>query len=957
MSKGIDAFRSEIREVVSGLAQLNRTKIFLVTGLFAVAFGVAGFGNNAKSIQEYSYIILILIPFVCAYVDFQYYHGLAKIFVLAHFLTSYDMDDEELVVVQDYENFIEGIRKNYAPRLFGFEGKAQVGSSIMLSAFGPLLGIPLALSATNSPVTLGVEWKYYGVTVLLSSAIAGAIFVYSQFVIYSDELDKAKNAIPKRKCKKNITNNIHTYDEIISHNYVYKTNPVLRLVFKGSDINSFDDKLCMNSALNGLKEPTDSSNMINEEFNNRISYYKSKDNIDRYVLSISITKVLSIYGLGSNIRGFDRNIKTTTLLNNDTHFGSVDNSYSSFPVIFLHCKGHCIGILWNSSRPARIATQLYAESANIKLTVLKGGNLDNEFFITQGSFGHVVDFFTFLTGRPMRPPLWALGYHQSRWSYKNEKKVMKIAHSFKKHDIPCDSIYFDIHHMDSYKVFTWNKSRFRSPRKLFDNLEKLGIRGVVIVDPGVKVDKQYDVYINGIENKYFCLNESGSEFEGKVWPGKCVFPDFTRQEVRKWWGELNKRLIKQGVSGIWNDMNEPVLFIANHENPLKYDIRHYLGPHWVFRNKYALFEAESTFNAIKEELSELPFVLSRSGCCGVQQFAFVWTGDNNTSWDDLRQNLYDVLNLGMSGVPFSGADVGGFCNELNLPGILKTFKFNKKPELFLRWIQLGSLMPFFRVHTSLYSHSQEPWSFGSHVLDISRKHIKRRYHLLPYIYTLAIESHNTGLPIVRPLFSEYDYLEEITDQFLIGSDILAAPVLFPGVNSIVVTLPKGAWFEYETGNIYRIDNDFEQIEFTVTDDYYPLFVKCGTFIPISIPSNNSKNSFSDRVIFETYIIDGINEASGKAYYRTSNKLEDKDTFISITAIVDTYDYLDVSVTSINNNKLDTIVIRVPPIFTSCEINNEIITGKEVINVQNRKLSWREFEFNSNEFSTRFSKKK
>lgn len=562
-----------------------------------------------------------------------------------------------------------------------------------------------------------------------------------------------------------------------------------------------------------------------------------------------------IYGFGARPGDLCRRDKKFILLNKDTMFYADDNSsYSSFPFFLIRRSGKFTGIFLNVVEPLEITIdqdgKIFPRGA-IGFNKTNNSELQTlEILIFFGSLKKIIKNFTKITGRPFLPPLWSLGYHQSRWSYKSQDAIIDIARKFREKKLPLDAINLDIHYMDKFKVFTWDQKNFPKPRKLHRVLDSMGIKTVAIVDPGIATAEKYPVYQEGKENNYFCKKKNGDDYVGTGWPGKVSFPDFTRSEVRDWWAKCHKELLDTGVSGIWNDMNDPVLRMNPLHNPLNEDIHHDGKKHYEVRNIYANLEAQATWKAFKiYRPGKRPFILSRSGYPGIQKFSALWTGDNFSSWDQLRENLYMVLNLGLSGVSFCGADIGGFGGSKGLKGIVKV---KKNKELFVRWFELGSLMPFFRVHTTLISPQVEPWSFGPVVEKQIEKHLKRRYSLLPYIYALFFKSYKSGLPIIRPLFYRYKNIPKnfLEKQFLLGPALLACPVLEEGKDQIEIFLPKGNWYEYESGKKF-IGNGLFQLETPL--GYYPLFIKEGSIIPKAQVRRNAESTFfSDTLILELY---------------------------------------------------------------------------------------------------------
>jgi alpha-glucosidase len=447
---------------------------------------------------------------------------------------------------------------------------------------------------------------------------------------------------------------------------------------------------------------------------------------------------------------------------------------------------------------------------------------------------NVLRDYTELTGRAPLPPVWTLGNQQSRWSYSPESRVREVAKGFRDSRIPADVIYLDIDYMDGYRVFTWDKSRFPDPSKMIADLRAEGFRVVVIIDPGVKVDPNYYAYQQGQAGNHFVKNADGSELHATVWPGTCAFPDFTDPAAREWFGSLYKTNIEQGVSGFWNDMNEPGVFLSDttpkpdiYHHPMKtfpLTARHagdgLAGTHARYHNVFGMQMARSTFEAQRRLRPDArPFVLTRAGYAGVQRYSAIWTGDNVASWDHLRLSITMLLNLGVSGVPLIGSDVGGFSG-------------NPTPELYTRWLQAAALTPFLRSHSEYGSNPHEPYSFPKEFTDINRASIELRYRLLPYLYSLFHEHAETGAPVMRPLWFEYPddqrtYL--IEDEYLVGRDLLVAPVVVEATTKRKVYFPAGdKWVDWWTGKVY---DGGKEVEVEAPLDRLPLYARAGAVIP------------------------------------------------------------------------------------------------------------------------------
>jgi len=455
----------------------------------------------------------------------------------------------------------------------------------------------------------------------------------------------------------------------------------------------------------------------------------------------------------------------------------------------------------------------------------------------------VLSRFSTLTGKMPLPPQWAVAYQQCRYSYYPESRVREIADTFRKKKIPCDVIYLDIHYMDGYRCFTWDKQRFPDPKKMVGDLAKDGFKMVVIIDPGIKNEKGYWVYDEGVKGDYFAKYPDGKYFVGKVWPGECVFPDFTSKASREWWGTLYKGLVDVGIKGFWNDMNEPAVFdvpTKTFDLTVMHDDNGQRTDHRKNHNVYGMQMARGTFEgAVKLRPNERPFVLTRANYAGGHRYAAAWTGDNISSWDHLEMAVPMCLNLSISGQPFVGTDIGGFVGS-------------PSGELYARWLQLGVFTPLMRTHTEIGSKDQEPWSYGPEFEAINRKSIELRYKLLPYIYTQFYLASKTGIPMMRPLV--FDYPEEQSTywnsrDFLFGDALLVAPVLWAGETTRDVRLPAGEWYDYWTNEKYTGP---KQVRVDAPVDRIPLFVKAGSIVPTRQVVQYSDESPVDPLTLEIF---------------------------------------------------------------------------------------------------------
>lgn len=457
------------------------------------------------------------------------------------------------------------------------------------------------------------------------------------------------------------------------------------------------------------------------------------------------------------------------------------NLYQAHPwVLAVRSDGTAFGVL---------ADTTYRLTVDLRDGITLSGSEPFPVIVIEGpSPQHVVMRLGELTGTIELPPLWALGYQQSRFSYTPQERVVEVADELRRRRIPCDVMWVDGDYMDRFRSFVFHPERFPDPVGLNDHLHDTGFRSVFIVDPAFAIDEDYFGYQQGLEGDHFVLEPDGDPFAATSWPGASHWPDYTRPETQAWWRGLIRDFLDNGIDGVWVDLNEPAI-IPYGQFPT--DLVHRgggplpEGTHARYHNVYGFLDAKATREALLEARpDERVFVLSRSNYIGGQRYAAAWTGDNSATWDHLRWSVSMALNMGLSGQPFVGPDIGGF---FGIPS----------PELYARWIGLGALLPFSRTHTEgvVTQGDQEPWSFGEEVEALARAAIERRYRLLPYMYTLFREASRTGLPVARPVFFADPTDLALRDEdhgFLLGADVLVEPIMTED-DSHTFARPKGIW--------------------------------------------------------------------------------------------------------------------------------------------------------------------
>ncbi|MFE0039859.1 glycoside hydrolase family 31 protein [Streptomyces sp. NPDC059015] len=445
-------------------------------------------------------------------------------------------------------------------------------------------------------------------------------------------------------------------------------------------------------------------------------------------------------------------------------------------------------------------------------------------WVVVGTPARVLRKWTGLTGAPAPPPPWALGPQHARWGFGSEREVRRVVAGYRDRGLPLSALHLDIDHYDGHRVFTVDTERFPDLPRLAKDLRADGVRLVSIVDPAVKAEPGNEVYDAGAAAGAFVRDGRGREVRGEVWPGECVYPDFTDPEVRAWWGGLYEERLAQGFSGVWHDMNEPVSFTPFGDMTLPRSARHRLegrgGDHREAHNVYGLAMARAGHEALRRlRPRERPFLFSRSGWVGMQRYGGTWSGDVATGWPGLRASLSLVMGLGLCGVPYSGPDVGGFDGS-------------PSPELFLRWFQLGSFLPLFRTHAAIGAGRREPWEFGPRVLGHARAALLERERLRPYFVTLAQLARLTGAPYVRPLWWNAPTdraLRDCEDAFLLGDALLVAPVLEPGADRRAVRLPRGRWYDTVTGEAFEGPG---QVLLEAPLSRIPVLARAGSVVPV-----------------------------------------------------------------------------------------------------------------------------
>lgn len=545
----------------------------------------------------------------------------------------------------------------------------------------------------------------------------------------------------------------------------------------------------------------------------------SEEESDAYQVLKELEGDESFYGLGDKTGFLDKYGYEYVMWNTDDPKPHVDNFkslYKSIPFFMTLKKETVYGLFFDN--PYRSSFDMGKENTEYFRYAAKDGNLDY-YLISGENMAEVLGGYTYLTGTVPVPQKWVLGYQQSRWSYMSETEVRTLAKTLRGNAIPCDVIHLDIDYMEGYRVFTWNKDRYDDPKKFIADLAEDGMKIVCIIDPGVKLDEGYSVYDEGVANDYFAKTPEGEIYVNAVWPGDAVYPDFGNPKVRDWWASNQQFLLDRGVRGVWNDMNEPASFRGELPQDVVFTDEDEKADHARMHNLYGHNMAKATYKGLKERDGRRPYIITRACYSGTQKYGTVWTGDNHSIWAHVQMEIPQLCNLGLSGFAFAGTDVGGFGSDTT-------------KELLIRWVQVGSFSPLFRNHSAAGTRYQEPWQFDKETLDIYRKAVEFRYHIIPYYYDLFFHGEKNGLPVMRPLVLHYEKdpaVHNLNSEFLVGENMLVAPVVNPGETQKMVYLPEGTWYDYLTGE--KLKGNQWLIKAAPLDTC-PVYVKAGTILPV-----------------------------------------------------------------------------------------------------------------------------
>jgi len=585
----------------------------------------------------------------------------------------------------------------------------------------------------------------------------------------------------------------------------------------------------------------------------------STDDRGRFVSSIAIEPGTSLYGTGQAGGELQRNGRVTEAWNTDAYLYQDDDErlYTAHPwVLAVRADGTSFGVLADTS---------YRTEMDLRggITFRADGPADPVIVIERDHPKDVVAALGELTGTIDMPPRWAVGYHQCRYSYFPDDRVMEVARNFRGRDLPADVIWMDIDYMHGFRSFTFDPELFPDPASLNSDLRSLGFHNVWMINPGIKDEPGYFVHDQGDALGAWVQRADGNEYRGNVWPGEVVFPDFTNREVRTWWSGLYADYMAMGIDGVWNDMNEPTTFIRDEDGGIAAattfpeDNHHRAdeelggpGPHARYHNVYGMLMVKASREGILDaNPDKRPFVLSRANFMGGHRYGATWTGDNTANWPHVEYSIPMTLNLGLSGQPFVGPDLGGFIGD-------------GTPEMFSRWMGFGALMPFARGHTEKGTRDKEPWSYGPEIEATARRALERRYRLMPLFYSLFEEAHRTGVPVARPLFFADPVdpaLRDADDAFMLGDNLIVHAEVREDRSANLVLPTNDEWLEFDFPS-------FDGGRDSKDPDQAKLFIRAGGIVPTGPVHQHFGDRPDQRDELRLVIaLDENGEASGELY--------------------------------------------------------------------------------------------
>ncbi|MCU4165888.1 glycoside hydrolase family 31 protein [Carboxylicivirga caseinilyticus] len=580
-----------------------------------------------------------------------------------------------------------------------------------------------------------------------------------------------------------------------------------------------------------------------------------------------------IYGLGEQNGNINRIGSSFKMWNSDKPCYQVNEGplYKSIP-FFMSSEGY--GIYFDNT--FKTEYDFGTESESYYSFSAPGGEMIY-YFIFGPTYKQIISRYTELTGKPIMPPAWGLGFAQCRGMLTNESLTREIAKGYRDRQIPCDIIYQDIGWTNNLQDFEWRDGNYDDPQKMLSDLESEGFKVIVSQDPVISQTNKTQ-WSEADSLGYFTIDSRTGETYDMPWPwgGNCGVVDFTNPDVADWWGNYQQKVLDDGVRGFWTDMGEPAW--SNEESIDRLFMQHHRGRHAEIHNVYGFtWDKVVTEQFEKYNPNTRIFQMTRAAFAGMQRYTFGWSGDSGNGndvtqgWEQLEAQMPLMMSAGMGLIPFWSCDISGYCGDIK--------DYDELSELYVRWIQFGAFNPLSRIHHE-GNNAVEPWLFGTEAEALCKEAIEMKYQLFPYIYTYAREAYDTGLPITRALILEYpDDKEayELNSQFMFGQEMIVAPVVEEGAAFKRVYLPKGKWFDYNSKQ-----DPFEGgqwIEYPVKLSTIPVFVKQGSIIP-HMPVMQYINERANYPLLVDVVPAGINKKASFEVYEDDGETNNykKDVF-------------------------------------------------------------------------------
>ncbi len=584
-----------------------------------------------------------------------------------------------------------------------------------------------------------------------------------------------------------------------------------------------------------------------------------------------------VYGLGEQVRGINkRGFSYISYAEDDSiHIESRHSLYGAHNFLVLNRRNQkenpdgsrSFGIFVDD--PGKVVFDV-GETKRDQLVIQADG--DCVIYVIEGEgMKEIVKQFRRLIGQSYLPPKWAFGYQQSRWGYQNEEDVREVVKGHHDRGIPLEAVYLDIDYMEAYKDFTVDEKKFPEFKSFVGEMKGRGVHLVPIIDAGVKIEKGYPVYEEGVRNHYFCKDENGEDFVAAVWPGRVHFPDVLNPEARAWFGGKYEILMEQGIDGFWNDMNEPAIFyseknlkkvmeevislkdenldidsyfhltgivagLANNQEDYRSFYHNVDGVklrHDKVHNLYGFHmtrAAAEAFGRIAPDQRTLLF--SRSSYTGMHRYGGIWTGDNESWWSHILLSIQQMPSLNMCGILYTGSDIGGFASDTT-------------EDLLMRWLEAAMFTPLMRNHSAKGTRRQEVYQF-EHIEDF-RNIIRMRYGLVPYIYSEYMKAALKDEMYFRPVAFDYpedSFAYQVEDQLMVGESVMIAPVYVQNAKGRYVYLPEEMCMirmrSLEDMTSQVIEKGHHYIEMALNE--LVIFVKKNHVIPLAVLENGVRTT-------------------------------------------------------------------------------------------------------------------